>query len=158
MRDVRSRWWPIPGVLAILGSLGVVAMTQGWWNAAPVALPPVVQVGAHPDAPAATTPSSVPGPQGTVVPPSRPVISDPPAALVSSGSAGPSSTPEGAPQSGGESDPSQPVVTTGSPQATASVPAESVTTTTSTPTTTTTSTPPPVTTTTRPGDDGGGDA
>ena len=78
--DLRSRWWPIPGMVAILASLAVVAATQGWLRASPVAMPRTVQVGARVEASAPPTPSppaaaNVPS---TVVSPSRPVITDPP--------------------------------------------------------------------------------
>lgn len=88
--DLRSRWWPVPGILAILGSLVIVAATQGWLRATPVPLPRAVQAGVEAHATVTAT-GSTPPVAVTVVTPSHPVIVDLPAEAA--GTSGPADAP-----------------------------------------------------------------
>lgn len=108
--DLRSRWWPIPGMVAILGALAVVAATQGWLRATPVQLPRAVQVGVRGDAGAPPTSSAVGAAKVpyAVVFPSRPVITDPPPAPTSSVNVGAARVSPAAPPSETMTVPNQP--------------------------------------------------
>ena len=150
--DLRSRWWPIPGMVAILASLAVVAAAQGWLRASPVEMPRTVQVGVRVEASA--TPTSSPpvavNVPATVVSPSRPVITDPPVTSAPGETAVTPRVVPAAPSAGTTTIPTQPWA----PQPEDSSPGSGtdVTTTTVGPTTTTVPTS-GVTTTTRPRDE-----
>src|SRR5579862_9794471 len=97
---LKDRWWPLPGVLAVVGTLVLVGIAQGWVRSSQVVLPQSVQIGAPP-APAktttTTTASTVPPEDGIVVAAARPVLGETtgtsPVARGSVPAAAPSATP-----------------------------------------------------------------
>jgi len=152
--DLRSRWWPIPGMVAILASLAVVATTQGWLRASPVEMPRTVQVGVRVEAsahPASSPPVAVNVP-ATVVSPSRPVIADPAVTPVSSDTAVTDRLVPPAPSAGTTTNPARPSAPSSEDFSPAAASGTDVTTTTAAPTTTTAPTG-GVTTTTQPRDE-----
>lgn len=79
---LKDRWWPVPGLFAVLGTLVLVALMQGWVRTSPVALPPAAQIGASGRTPLGTTTTEASSPDGNIVTPVLPVVGD------SGGSAG----------------------------------------------------------------------
>ncbi len=74
---LRDRWWPVPGVLAVVGTVVLVGLSQGWVFTSSVVLPENVQIGAPPAASHATTTTApVPPKDGIVVATARPVVGE----------------------------------------------------------------------------------
>src|SRR5664279_479431 len=72
---MRTPWWALPGVAAILFTLAIVSAAQGSLSSAGVALPHEVQLstGGSPSTSTSAPPAAAPE-VGTVVAPSRPVV------------------------------------------------------------------------------------
>ena len=73
---LKDRWWPLPGVLAVVGTVVLVGIAQGW-GTSQVVLPPSVQIGAPAvpvKATTTTTAAPVPPRDGIVVAAARPVL------------------------------------------------------------------------------------
>lgn len=72
---MRIPWWALPGVAAILFTLAIVSAAQGSLSSAGVALPHEVQLstGGSPSTTTSAPPAAAPE-VGTVVAPSRPVV------------------------------------------------------------------------------------
>ena len=77
MHVLKDRWWPLPGVLAVIGTVILVGLSQGWVFTSSVVMQRNVQVGAPPTQPHATTTSTtVPPEDGVVVGTARPVLGE----------------------------------------------------------------------------------
>ena len=151
---LRDRWWPLPGVLAVVGTLSLVALTQGWVRGNPVVLPRAVEIRvpaqrSH-DVSATTDPSPA---EATVVSPALPVVREKSTSLVVPSTrapiqSAPSPVPlETAPVNASPTDDGNPLATSTTTTSTTLGPSNP----TQTRAATTTTTQPPVTTTT---DDG----